>query len=543
MGVEQLKTKLHSVKNYLSDPPFTPITPPLTFEQMLQRHDAMSLQTNLRRRVVLGHEIVNTVPSAGDHYGWDGFKWDGHSAASMNAMRDRPELSAAEHTTMERYRDTQTGFLSVKVRLEGTTDKEYKQGWPESTTNMKPGRTPYSQPSLIGWSVMETYNSFLRQGKETDALLFLQDMYGTTDHYVPYKDTIEPHFTGLQGEAAYFLNHRQTSETNPLVFTINPNETGRDWDDALEGTKPGKEPSLLRSGVRWIQYQRFNNQMAKLGRDHEADKLGIPPEERRSDLIPEQVKHKYAVNDVMFNAIHVMNLRYTAQAAGELAAFYLDRNEKQATVYRDEARQYTREANKVEEAMLEKMWDPDTKFFYNIDKDGKQNAKKSITGLFPLMLRSIPVEQLTPLLDKLDPELVEGQTWFATPYPIPSHPRCAEIYDPHYKRKEGADWQGPTWGITNYFLVEEGLVRQAERFLNPESREYNPKLGKRIMRITDYIIKQSQEMLAINPTTREHYNPETGQGQRVDEFMWSNLMLHFHKYEALAKKHNLAFAT
>ena len=47
-------------------------------------------------------------------------------------------------------------------------------------------------------------------------------------------------------------------------------------------------------------------------------------------------------------------------------------------------------------------------------------------------------------------------------------------------------------------------------------------------------------MLATNPHTNEFYNPKTGQGYRIDGFMWTNLGLHFDKYEALRDKYDLA---
>src|SRR5213078_3856798 len=104
-----------------------------------------------------------------------------------------------------------------------------------------------------------------------------------------------------------------------------------------------------------------------------------------------------------------------------------------------------------------------------------------------LLLDNIHDEQLQVLLDRL-----EDPQWFATPYPIPSHPVSSKFYDPHYERREGPDWQGPVWGITNYFLVEEGLMRQAERLIASPSPK-DQRAGKRCLEIAGRIVTKSHE--------------------------------------------------
>ncbi len=553
-------SKFRRAIDYLRTEPFVRLDPPLTRKEMLDREEDMALRRNGRDRILFGVRLVTTVPTEGDLYGWDGFKWDGYAAASINAMSDRTDLAAAELLTMERYRDTATGFLTAKFRLEGVSDEEYKRGWPECTTNMREGRTPYAQASLTGPAVLKTdeghqraiedpKNLHRKQQLKDDATLFLYDMYGTTKKYIPYKGEDQPYFSGLKGECAYFLNHRQNSDTDPLIFTINPNETGRDWDRALNdpegGPKiidlPGKSKIIfsINSATRWVLYQRFNSQMAKLGHDPKVHNKDLPDGERRSDWIPEQVRQKYAVNDVMFNAMHARNLHNTAEVARKLSKLL----PRQAEQYEKEAGEYEQLAESVEDAILDRTWNPEKRFFYNLDKNGNQIPDRSITGLFPLMLDAIREpkhrDKFVSLLDKLDPEIEDSRkNWFATPYPIPTHPQ-GDDFDPDYQRKEGADWQGPVWGITNYFLVEEGLVRQAEELLKSDKSE-DVKLGKRCMKIAGNIVEKSQELLAMNADTREQYNPLTGQGQRGKVFMWTNLLLHFDNYEKVKEKYSLA---
>ncbi len=548
--VGKLIRVVNTAREYLRDEPFTPLDPPLTHQEMLDREEDMALRRNGRDRIIFGTRLVTTVPTEGDLYGWDGFKWDGYAAAGINAMSNRTDLAATELLTMERYRDTATGFLTAKFRLEGVSDEDYHVGKPEIYTQKKEGRTAYPQPPLGAWAVLKTNESNLRKIKdpknlhirqqvEDDDILFLYDSYGAVENYIPYKGRMEPHFTGLRGECEYFINHLQNSEEDPLIFITNPNATGRDWDKALNDSEggpkmvnlPGKGKliSRINSGTRWVLYQKFNNEMAELGHDPKVHGPDVPEAERRSDWIPEQVKKKYAVNDVEFCAMHAWNLRNTADVARKLGK----RLPEKAAQYEAEAIRYEEIAHSVAEEIIKRMWNPEKKFFYNLNTDGSQNPTDSITGLFPLMLDEIRAPQhrdkFISLLDKLDPDLEEGRQTFATPFPIPTHPQ-GDDFDPDNQRKEGADWQGPSWGITNYFLVEEGLVKQAEELLKSNNAQ-DVGLGKRCMKIAGWVIEQSQKMISINPETREQYNPFTGQGQRGKVFMWTNLLLHFENYE------------
>jgi hypothetical protein len=458
----------------------------------------------------------HSVPSEGPHYRYM-WKWDSLKAVVINARRGKPDRAKTELLTLEKYRDPQTGFVSNKIfaTTRHKTWRDYPEAW--NFNNNKVGSS-YTQPPIEAWSAIETFTSFVNQERRSDGIQFLKDIYGsaTPDNY-----------TGLQGEYAYFMNHRQNSDDNPLIGIVHPNETGRDSDEA-------NHPWVIKSDEHkgkkikhtWLHMQRLGIQVGRLGRD---------PQGKRIDWIPKQVRGKYWVNDVMFNAMYASNLRYTSQIGEILAAETTSSQEKKR--YKTDSNKYQELADNVEKRILEDMWDEENGFFYNLDKDGKQIPVDSLTGLFPLLLDKITQKQTATLLDKLeDPE------WFHTTYPIPTHATRSEFYDPEpgkLKERLTPPWSGPVWISTNQILVEEGLVRQAERFLNPESPDYDPGLGERCMRNAGRIAEQTKKLLAINPTTRECYTTE-GKGLRVDVFMWTNLGLHFEKYEAAKKKFALA---
>jgi hypothetical protein len=511
--------KLKQAPGYFTETPFERVDPPLSFQQMVERETWMMEVANIRE----DGDNLSYSPSEGDHYdGWE-FKWDGDTSEWNNARRGDPDKSRKQYRTREKHRDKNTGNMANKFRVSEANVGKSSYSWPESKFYNNPEQSSYTQPTLIGWAVKETYESFKRLGRNDEAQEFLEEAYGTVG---------PGNFTGLRGENAYFLNHRATSEDNPLIFNVHPNETGRDYDSALgfRGVDliPGKGDiaTFAKTGLRWARMQQFGHSMGKKGRD---------PEGKRPDWIPEQVRKKYAVNDVMFNVLFVRNLRDTADIASELARLKPD----ESTEYKRQAIEYRQHAGVIETAILSKMWhekrdnkDKKETFFYNLNarKNDKQINVKSITGLFPLLLDDIKTEQLNVLLDRLeDPE------WFATPYPIPSHPRNSKYYDPHYRRKEGPNWQGPVWLLADHLIVEQGLVRQGKRFLKPGT-EYNPQLAKRCMEVAGPIVEKNEELLAINKDVWEFYDPETGQGKRVRHFMWSNLGLHFEDYYNLKEK-------
>lgn len=483
---------------------FMPLDPPLTREQMLKREDWMMDVANVRTNE---DGDVWTVPSEGDHYRYD-WKWDALKGAVINARRGKPDRARQDFLTLERFRDPETGFLSNKIfaTAKGKTWRDYPEAW---TFNRPEIGSSYSQPSLNAWAAMETYNSFVREGREQKGQQFLEEIYG---HAEP------GNYTELQGEYAYFKNHRQNSPEDPLIYIVHPNETGRDFDEALgpdspfiEQNKTGKKGGTLidlrNASKRWLDMQKFGRQIGKLGRDTEG---------KRIDWIPEKIREKYGPNDVMMNVLYADGLRHMAEISQLLGK-------------ENEQKQYAEHADAVEKAILERMWNEDDGFFYNIDKDGKRIPVRSITGLFPLMLKNISPEQVASLNDKLeDPE------WFNTNYPIPTHPVNSKFYDPHYRRYPNPPWSGPVWINSNFLITDTGLARQAERFLFNETG--NAELGERCLKNAGRIAQQTEKLLAINPDAMECYDPDTGQGRRVKVFMWSNLGLHFDGYNDVKRR-------
>lgn len=473
---------------------------PLNDQQLAKRETWMMEVGNWRED--------HSIPSVGEHYRYM-WKWDSLKAVVINARRDAPYRAATELMTLERYRDTATGFMPNKIfaTAKHKTWRDYPEAW--NFNNNRIG-TSYSQPPLEAWSAVETYESYVRIGQKEKGLRFLAAIYGTTE---------EGNYTGLQGEHAYFINHRQNGIDDRLVGIVHPNETGRDSDEANKPWLVYSEKKGQSAVREWLHMQKLGWDLGRLGQDSQ---------KQRVDWIPEQTRQKYWVNDVMFNAMHANNLRHIARIADTL--YHYSHEAQMQDRYAADHEKYHQIAGKVEREILERMWDSEQGFFYNLDQDGNKIPVESITGLFPLMLENISNKQASALLDKL-----EDPRWFATPYPVPTHAVRSDFYDPDPEWFKGTftpQWSGPVWIDTNQMLVEEGLVPRLEHFAKSKNEPTGRILAKRALENAGFIAKKTRELLAGNLKSMEYYSSETGQGQRVADFMWSNIGLHFEKYES-----------
>lgn len=472
-------------------PRFTEDDLPLSGAQMRQRETWMMEHGNWRDD--------HSVPSVGKHYRYM-WKWDSTKAVVINARRNDPDRSATELTTLLSYIDPRTGFIPNKIFA--TAGRKTWRDYPEALffNNNKIG-TSYSQPPLEAWAAMETYDSFCRARRQDEGLEFLRSVYGVAS---------PNEHTGLNGSYDYFAKYRQNAPDDYLIGIVHPNETGRDSDEA---NKPWLLDTQYDPRMEWLKMQKFGWDIGRLGRD---------PARQRIDWVPQQVREKYWVNDVMFNSMYASNLRRMDDIATLLYihADTFDDDER----YAEDAERYSLRADKVEAGILERMWDGRQGYFYNLDKRGEQIPVDSVTGLFPLMLEGIREDQLVSLVDKL-----EDPRWFNTRYPVPTHAVRSPFYAPDpegFKNTFTPQWSGTVWTDVNHFLVEEGLVPRAE-----DLRRVNKHLSSRMIARGALIADMTQRLLAINPKTMEYYSPNTGKGMRVTDFMWTNLGLHFEKLE------------
>ncbi|KAJ3095152.1 hypothetical protein HDU97_007226, partial [Phlyctochytrium planicorne] len=128
-----------------------------------------------------------------------------------------------------------------------------------------------------------------------------------------------------------------------------------------------------------------------------------------------------------------------------------------ASLYDSEAAAVYYAHNAEHEAVIKaRMWSKDLQRFITPykDQDGSMQASsvQAIQSLFPLLLRSLTTEQRDALIaDTTNPNK------FWTNYPFPSVSKSEPTYTPKYRIN--LLWRGPSWGLTNWFVVE-GLINQ-----------------------------------------------------------------------------------
>lgn len=79
---------------------------------------------------------------------------------------------------------------------------------------------------------------------------------------------------------------------------------------------------------------------------------------------------------------------------------------------------------------------------------------KTVQILFPLLLDNISSEQVSSIVNYL-----KNENEFWTAYPVPSVSKAEAEYNP--VQNTDLLWRGPTWGFTNWFVME-GLQKQGE---------------------------------------------------------------------------------
>jgi putative isomerase len=197
----------------------------------------------------------------------------------------------------------------------------------------------------------------------------------------------------------------------------------------------------------------------------------------------------------MFNCIYANNLEKMGKIAKILGK---KRDEKL----------FNSTSKKVEHEIINNLWDKKSKMFYAKNTGGKLIQTISISNLSPLMLGSIKPNQVEKLLD-----LLTDKNKFATKFPIPSVPADNKNFDPHYQ--ELRLWRGPTWINTNW-MITEALFSQAKRF-----RKTKPILSKKLK---DRAMLISEKTIQLGKKGFwEFYDPNTGEGLRLDNFAWSTL--------------------
>lgn len=232
-----------------------------------------------------------------------------------------------------------------------------------------------------------------------------------------------------------YLLHRRDLGGGGLASVVHPWEQGMDnspcWDAPLSRVTPAPARSFRRADLDHgaaedrptdLDYGRY----VRLATDYRdagyADGIG-----------------EFAVEDPSFNALLIASEHALARIAHELGATATARNAR---------------AERLTAALVERLWDPAEGMFFCRDvRDGSLVPERSVSGLVPLLLPTLPRDIAATLVRTArGPHFEVG----GAARLVPSYDLLGEAFDPHRY------WRGPAWFNTGW-LVERGLRQHGER--------------------------------------------------------------------------------
>lgn len=263
----------------------------------------------------------------------------------------------------------------------------------------------------------------------------------------------------------WLWDKRRSPETG-LLYLISYFESGMDWKpsfDPVLNMKPDKAGWRNFMKVVWVDLRNFLD-------DYDLKKIFR--------------KKRFIVNDAGFNTMASINYRVMGQICEEID--------------HPAGKRFYDYADQLEKDILEKLYDPEEKAFFDLDETSGNLLKiKTPTILYPLLLKGA---------NGVAKEIIEkhylNEKEFHTNFPIPS----VSIDNPSFNPEQSFYiWRGPTWAVNNYFLYQ---VLKKNGY-DEESKHLKNQMGK----------------LISNSGFREYYNPFTGEGYGAKDFTWSGLYI------------------
>jgi glycogen debranching enzyme len=298
-----------------------------------------------------------------------------------------------------------------------------------------------------------------------------------------------------------YLKRYRDPEDSGLLTIVHPWESGTDdsprWDSLLQRIDLDMIPTSLKADVdrnrKDIRYQ--NSQERPTETDYYKYIYLI---ELFKDLAWDYTKiiHEtpFAVKDIFFNSIW-------ARANEALVALL--------TTYgnQEEANKYQRWAQETRKALTH-TWSEAHNQYCDIDvTQGRHQAIAVPTNaiFMPLYVGAVTDDQLDILLQRLS-----KADEFRPAYPVPSTAINPRYFD--MKRY----WRGPTWPITNFFIIE-GLTRCKARHKNVDQR------ANFLLKKTVQMIKDNGFWEYFDPTPPETESHAIGMG--FSSFSWTAAIL------------------
>ncbi|WP_171112282.1 trehalase family glycosidase [Streptomyces sp. Z423-1] len=230
-----------------------------------------------------------------------------------------------------------------------------------------------------------------------------------------------------------YLLHRRDLGGAGLASVVHPWEQGMDnspcWDAPLARITPAPARSFRRADLDHgapedrptdLDYGRY----VRLATDYRGRGYRDGPGGGRCAGVSD-----FAVEDPAFNALLIASEHALARIARELGATGTARHAR---------------AERLTGVLIERLWDAGAGMFFCRDlRSGEPVAERSVSGLIPLLLPTLPRDIAATLVRTLDGPHFGARL-------VPSYDLLGEAFDPHRY------WRGPAWFNTNW-LLERGL--------------------------------------------------------------------------------------
>lgn len=260
-----------------------------------------------------------------------------------------------------------------------------------------------------------------------------------------------------------YLNSARDPNGQHLATTIHPYETGIDSTPSINeqmGFKKDK-PKVIPTMFKFQQLLRKHAKMK--WNEEELVKSG-----------------SFRMQSVFFNSLK-------AQAERSLGNLYAEIGDEENSEI------YLQLYEQTVQALVQKCWDPETEFFYDLDANGNQVKVKTI-GAFSTLNLDIGKERADTLVHKH----LKSPNEFWADYPVPS----VAMDEPSFRPDGGfVIWIGETWINTNYEIIK-GMI----------SKHYYNEA---------YLLGLSTLQMIEKSGFREHYRPDSAKGGGAKNFGWS----------------------
>ncbi|MDF2959219.1 MAG: hypothetical protein K0S39_954 [Paenibacillus sp.] len=170
-----------------------------------------------------------------------------------------------------------------------------------------------------------------------------------------------------------------------------------------------------------------------------------------------------------------------------------------------EADAYYRQADNIKQDILEKMWDEDSQYFYDLHYQTDEKALvKNIVGIYPGWAQIID-NRFNGMIEHLfnEQEFHTKCTFPSVSIDCPAYAKDGGWMGQFVKGRNGCVWDGPTWPYTNSIALD-ALARESKR----RNHQFDSRFAHYLR---EYSFLHFLHRDLNQPGLVEHYNSDTGE--------------------------------